>query len=910
MKTPFAPPAALALALGFALGTAGFAAAPPVRLADGIEVAQPGGWLRLTVRADDMIRVAFSRDRSFFDRPSLAVQLRPAAPAAWSADFGVGSAVLRTSRLQARVDYASGAVSFLDPEGRTILAESPGGRSLEPAVVQGVPAFHARQTWVSSPGESLYGLGQQQLGVVDIKGLDLDLWQRNTVVVVPFLVSSRGYGILWDNPSFTRFGDLRPFVPVEPEIALPRRGPRGRSEIHRWNRLIVPPTTGDYQFRTYSNGGIKVWIDGRLRIDRWRQGWLPEYDQVRVPLEAGVPVSLAVEAGGEQSSILRVCWKTPPPQDSPASLWSEVADGVDYTFVYGPKLDRVVSGYRRLTGRASLLPRWAFGLWQSRQRYETSEQSLDVVREFRRRGLPLDTIVQDWMYWPENAWGSHRFDPVRFPDPDGWIRQIHDLHARVMISVWGKFYSGSYPGDENFRALEAGGYLYQPTLAEGVRDWVGPGYNFTFYDAFSPGGRKLFWDQIDAALFRRGIDAWWMDASEPDVVQPSPSTLEKQQHFIGTTALGPASRVLNAYALENSRAVYEGQRAAAPGQRVFILTRSGYAGIQRYGTATWSGDVTSTWTSFARQIAAGLGYSISGVPYWTSDSGGYTMQARFAAKPQRPEDAAEWRELNARWFEFAAFCPLTRLHGELQPREPWTFGGDRDPAYLAIAKFDRLRYRMLPYVYSVAGSVTRDDSTMMRPLVMDFPGDPAARTVSDEYLFGPELLVAPVTSYRARSRWAYLPRNPGGWFDFWTGAAVAGGGPVSASAPLDSIPLYVRAGSILPFGPDRQFTSDTSGDPLTIRVYSGADGDFVLYEDDGVSTGYERGEYARIPIHWSDGSRTLTIGGRIGSYPGMSPGRAITAVLIAPGRPAGFSFGTPGGRTVRYDGDPVTVSLP
>ena len=938
--------AALLAVLATALSPALLQAAQPERLADGLVVAQGDGWLKLTVCADDIIRVAYARDREFFDRPSLIVEHRAVAPAAWSLDGGPGTATLRTQKIQARVDLASGAVTFLDAAGQTILAERPGGRTIEPATVQGEKTFHVRQEWEPAADESLHGLGQQQLGAIDIKGLDLELWQRNTTVFVPFLVSSRGCGILWDNYSFTRFGDVRPFVAIPPEferdatgqpggltrgrftadkpaelldsglagdVALPGRGATGRgADFWRWAGEIVPPVAGEYQLRTYSNGSIKVWLDGRLVMNHWRQDWLAEYDQVKAPLEAGRHYALKIEAGGEQANTLQLRWKTPSLSGAPTALWSEVGDGVDYTFVYGPKLDRVIAGYRQLTGRATMLPRWAFGLWQSRQRYETAQQSVDVVDEYRRRGVALDNIVQDWMYWPENAWGSHRFDAARFPDPDRWIRELHDRHVHLMISVWGKFYSGDYAGNDNFKAMQAGGFLYQPTLTEGTRDWVGTGggYTYAYYDAFNPAARRLFWDQVDAALFRRGVDAWWMDATEPEIAQPSPTTLERQQHFMDRTALGPASRVQNAYPLENSRGVYEGQRAAAPDQRVFILTRSGFAGIQRYATVTWSGDVSSTFTALAKQITAGLGYSVSGVPYWTSDSGGYTMQARFAVEPQKPGDAEEWRELNARWFQFATFCPVTRIHGELRVREPWTFGGDSHPAYRAIVKFDRLRYRLLPYIYSLAGAVTQDGDTMMRPLVMDFPADATARTLTDEYLFGPGLLVAPVTTYQARSRPVYLPPTAGGWYDFWTGAAAAGGRTIVASAPLDAMPLYVRAGAILPFGPELQYTAEKAADPVTLCVYAGADGAFSLYEDDGVSYGYERGEFSRIPLRWDDAARTLTIGGRVGGYPGMRAERTFEVVLAAPGKPAAFSFNPQADRTVRYNGEATTVSFP
>jgi alpha-D-xyloside xylohydrolase len=370
------------------------------------------------------------------------------------------------------------------------------------------------------------------------------------------------------------------------------------------------------------------------------------------------------------------------------------------------------------------------------------------------------------------------------------------------------------------------------------------------------------------------------------------------------TALGSASRMLNGYALVNSRGVYEGQRRAAPNQRVFILTRSGFAGIQRYATATWSGDITATWAALARQIPAGLGFSISGTPYWSMDIGGYTMESRFAAKEQKPADAEEWAELNARWFQFGTFVPLTRLHGELRPREPWNLGA----AYDTIVKFDRLRYRLLPYIYSVAGAVTQDAGTMMRPLVMDFPGDVAARKITDEYLFGPALLVAPVTEYKARRRSVYLPASTT-WYDFWTGVAADGGQTVDAPAPFDSLPVYVRAGSIIPVGPELQYTGEKPADPITLFVYAGADGEFTLYEDDGVSYGYERGKFARIPIRWDDAAKTLTIGKREGSFPGMLAKRTFKVVLVSQTKPVGFSFEPRAEQMTGYRGAKVELTF-
>src|SRR6185312_4225588 len=518
----------------------------------------------------------------------------------------------------------------------------------------------------------------------------------------------------------------------------------------RWEGELLAKETGDYTFHLFSNYGIKLWVNDQLVTSYWHQRWQPWKNIARVRFEAGHRYHLKLEwvseSGGQRLQLL---WKTPS-HDPSTSLWSEVGEGSDYYFCYGPALDRVIADYRQLTGEAALLPRWAYGLWQCRQRYETAQQSLDVLAGYRSRGIPIDNIVQDWFYWKADAWGSHEFDPARFPDPTGWVREIHGkYHAHLMISVWPKF----YPGTENFRALRSRGFLYEAPLGEGIKDWMG--YPYTFYDAFNPDARKLFGSQINRELFSRGVDAWWLDASEPELA-PDLSVERSRMH---PTAMGSGARMLNAFPLLNSQAVYAGQRAAAPNQRVFILTRSAFAGQQRYAAAVWSGDISSTWPTMRAQITAGLGYSLSGLPYWTMDIGGFSVPQRFSRKNPKPEDVEEWRELNARWFEFGTFAPLLRVHGEFPYREMWEFGGESSPAYQAELKFDRLRYRLLPYIYSLAGEVTHGSGTMMRALVMDFPSDTNAWNVGDEFMFGPAFLVNPVTAYKARNRSVYLPQT-------------------------------------------------------------------------------------------------------------------------------------------------------
>jgi len=919
--------------------------ATPEKLSDGVLFQFGDSTLNVEVCTDSVIRVAFRKDRTFFARKTLTAAPKQCEATQWTFTSGPREAVLTTAKLKVKVDLATGALGFFDQNGQPVALEKKNSRTLTPAEVQGDKTFHVRQMWQANANEALYGLGQHQLGLMNIKGFDLDLWQRNTTVVVPFLVSSRGYGILWDNTSWTRFGDLRDFefIPGERlfdasgkpggltgsyysganfdrrvatrtdariDITTPDRKDHPHTRIHpdlpptgdisvRWEGSVEPRVSGAYLFQTHSNSGVKLWIDGQLVINHWRQGWLPWKDIAKLQLEAKRRYRLKLEWTRDQGEeTMQLFWKTPA-ASADTSLWSEVGDGIDYYFMYGPEIDQVIAGYRRVTGQAPMMPLWAYGLWQCRQRYETQQQSLDILDGFRSRGIPLDNIVQDWFYWKADQWGSHQFDPQRFPDPEGWIRTIHDkYHARLMISVWPKF----YPNTENAKVLRARGFLYEQGLAEGEKDWIN--FVYTYYDAFNPEARKLFWSQMERELFRKDVDAWWMDATEPELIHGP--ELEGTKTHMHPTALGSGSRMLNAYPLVNSQAVYEGQRSAAPNQRVFILTRSGFAGQQRYASATWSGDISSTWTAMRKQIPAGLSFSLSGLPYWTMDSGGFSVPARFSRQNAAPEDVEEWRELNTRWFQFATFVPLLRVHGEFPYREMWYFGGESHPAFQTMLKFDRLRYRLLPYIYSLAGGVTQAGGSIMRALVMDFRNDAKAREIGDQYMFGPSLLINPVTTYKVRSRSVYLPQSAG-WYDWWTGKMLAGGQTIAAAAPYESIPLYVKAGSIIPIGPELQYTGEKPADPITLYVYAGADGAFTLYEDEGLNYNYENGKFTRILLQWDNTTRTLKIGKRQGSFAGMLTERTFAVVLVSKARPTGFTFAPRADRTLDYRGDEISV---
>ena len=940
---------------------AGSAAAQPVeRLADGVAVAVEGRRLEVRVCRESVVRVVYAPPGPFFARDSLMTVADACRPGAFEVQTGPDAVAVVTSRLSARVALPGGAVTFLDREGRTLLAEKAGGgMSMDPAQVMSESTHHLQARFEPVPGEAFYGLGAHQSGLMNYAGRDVDLYQLNTVDVVPFLASSRGYGLLWDNTSHTRFGDVRPAVHVPAKQLLDARGRSGGltgtyrqgdcasgkvvatrvdpqiafgapedrpaiSAIHStpqatnpqihpnlaageacvvWEGQLQAEGAGDYDLMTFADDGLRVSLDGTLVIDNWRQGWLPWWDAVRLTLGAGERRRVRIEWRREEGeATLRLKWKTPP-MDPYTSLWSEVGDGVDYYFVYGPDLDDVVAGYRELTGRAPLMPRWALGLWQSRERYRSAQESLDVMAEFRRRRIPIDTIVQDWQYWRPDQWGSHEFDPERFPDPAGWIRELHERHkARLMISVWPKFYTTT----ANFRAMKEKGFLYPETLKRPTTDWLG--HVHTFYDAFNADARTLFWKQMDEALFSKGVDAWWMDATEPELVgEGTPGALKAAMN---PTALGSGARMANAYVLASSQAVYEGQRRSNPDKRVFILTRSAFAGVQRYASAAWSGDISADWDSLRKQVPAGLNMALSGVPWWTTDVGGFTVPRKWSGPDPRPEDVEEWRELVTRWFQFATFCPLLRVHGQFPNREMWFFGGDEGHrAYRTQLAFDELRYRMLPYAYSVAADVTRRHGTIMRPLVMDFRDDPAVLGIGDQFLFGPSLLVNPVTAPGATQREVYLPRGAS-WYDFWTGSHAEGGRRIEAPAPYESLPLYVKAGSILPMGPELQYTDEKPADPLTVWVYTGADAAFELYEDDGVSYGYERGEFSTIPLRWDEAGGTLSIGRRTGSYPGMPAEREVRVLFVSKASAVGHSATPAPASTLRHTGAPVEVKRP
>ncbi len=897
-----------------------------------------GAQLRLQAITANIFRVTVAPPSGLDDQASLSV-IQPSEKTECQIRRQGGWIHLNTAEAGVRLNRSDGSLVFLDARGRERLtALAPGDTGSQ----------QPTQNFIFPPEEALYGLGQFEDGILNLRGREVLLGQANRVAINPFLVSSAGSGVLWDNASLSRFRDGE----------------------------------GNTRFRSES---------------------------------------------GEQ---------------------------IEYYVVIGRDIDQAIAGYRTLTGQAPLFPKWAYGYFQSKERYRSEQELLDVVGEYRRRRLPLDVIVQDWAYWggQENFSGMV-WDPQHYPDPKAMTDSLHALHARLMVSIWPAFGSAS----PIYQEMSARGFLFPEPHWSGAR----------VYDAFNPEARALYWQYTKKALFDVGVDAWWMDGTEPEFrcTDDRYATADAIK-AAGPGFLGDAARTLNAYSLMTTRGIYEGQRAAAPQKRVFILTRSAFSGQQRYAAATWSGDTAAGWECFRQQITAGLTFSLSGLPYWTADIGGFLSQPKF---PRGAADPA-YRELYVRWFQFGAFCPIFRAHGTNTPREIWQFGEPGEWSYEALATADCLRYRLLPYIYSQAWQVTSQGGTMMRALPMDFPDDPLVRNPAGQFMFGPALLVCPVTravlhppadaseSIPGRClfgpdgsepgltmqifddlnfvnevlvrkldqstigwsgciplqvsgpyslRWegqlrgevsgehTLLVRSDGGlrlwldgrlyidalenhqdstfrvtlplqagqnhalrlehrqfiaqqanlrlawikpestatgdrislylpassqaekstnarpaalpWYDFWSGETLAAGDH-SVKAVLEHLPLYVCRGAILPLGPELQYSDEKPTDPLEIRIYAGQDGVFVLYEDEMDSYRYEQGAFTLIPLRWDESRRELHIGRRQGSFPGMLSKREFHIVLVRPGRGTGLAPCPTPDRTVLYSGEEMVVA--
>ena len=906
--------------------------------------------VRLEVMGEKLIHVSATPEKKFADTESLVV-----LPSEKKVPFEVvrnGETVtVSTAAVNANISTVTGEVWFTDPEGNVILAEQQGGgKSFEPIEVEGTHGYTFRQIFDSPADEAFYGLGQHQADEFNYKGKNEQLFQYNTKVSVPFIVSNKGYGVLMDSYSMMRFGNPEDFkqlgevfklydrngkegcltgtyVPfrgetlvrdepnlyfeylVAPEMArvvnLPEKFRFMGSDI-AYEGYIEAPQSGEYQFNLYYAGYTTVEIDGNVVVpERWRTAWNPNSYKFTVSLEAGEKTPIKVSwkpDGGVSYCGLRVYDVIDPVEQAKHQWWSEMSKQMDWYFIAGNDMDEIISGYRTLTGKAQIMPKWAMGYWQSRERYKTSTEMIEALEGFRERNIPIDNIVMDWSHWREDDWGGHEFDPERFPDSKAMVDSIHDMNGRMMVSVWPKFYVDT----EHYKEFDEKGWMYTKAYEDGIRDWIGRGYLYGFYDAYHPEARELFWNQMYEHYYPLGIDAWWMDASEPNIRDCT--DMDYRKALCGPTALGSSTEYFNAYALVNADAIYNGQRGVDPDKRVFLLTRSGFAGLQRYSTATWSGDIATRWEDMKAQISAGLNFAISGIPYWTMDIGGFCVENRYVAGQEifnrtgkENADHKEWRELNTRWFQFGAFCPLYRAHGQYPFREPWEIAPEGHPAYESIVYYSNLRYRLMPYIYSLAGMTWFEDYTIMRPLVMDFMTDSNVLNIGDTYMFGPAFMVAPVYEYGARTREVYFPECEG-WYDFYDNTFMEAGVRKTVDAPYGRMPLYVRAGSLVPVGPQIQWSDEKPADVIDLYVYQGADGNFTLYEDENVNYNYEKGLYSMIDFSYDDDSKTLQISDRTGEFPGMLKERVFNVIPVS-------KDGKGQAQTVNYTGSEISVIL-
>ena len=924
---------------------------PVKTTADGFIVkAGNGDYVRLEAVNENIIRVSSTPDGKFPESGSLSVISQPDFT-----DFTVSenetTASLSTGRVVATVSKKTGAVRFTDSEGNELVEEDR--REFAPIDVEGTSGWTVRQVFNSDEDEGFYGLGQHQADEWNYKGKNEELYQYNTKISIPFIVSTKRYGILWDSYSLCRWGDIRPYaqlgevfklydkdgaegaltgtyVPSEMMKSwkgtetLVRRETAINQEFLRVPQCdvvmnapdfpyiganvtfegdIEPQESGKFNFLLYYAGYMKVYFDGEEVVPEiWRTAWNPNSHKFSADMEAGKKVHIRIDwkpDGGQSYCALKVLSPVDPEEQAKMSWWGEMQKQIDYYFIAGDSIDDVISGYRTITGKSQIMPKWAMGYWQSRERYSSQEMLLSTLREFREKQVPVDNIVQDWQYWEPDQWGSHEFDATRYPDPKGMIDTVHALGAKFMISVWPKFYTGT----EHFNELDSKGWIYRTAVRDSVIDWLG--YAQSFYDAYAEGARALFWQQMKDHLLPLGVDAWWMDASEPNIHDCT--DMDYRKAMCGPTALGSSTEYFNAYALMNAEAIYNGQRSADPDTRVFLLTRNGFSGLQRYSTASWSGDIGTRWEDMKTQISAGLNFSISGIPYWTQDVGGFSVENRYAAAQtqfeatgKENEDLKEWRELNVRWHQWGIYNPLYRAHGQFPNREPWNIAPEGHPAYDAIVAQNNTRYELMPYIYTLAAKTWFDDYTIMRPLVMDFTDDPVAQNISDEYMFGDALLVCPVYKYQARSRQVYLPR--GGWYDIHDSYRYyEGGRTMTAAAPFEFIPVYAKAGEIVVSSDEIIQSTAQAQKDLVVTVFTGENAEFRYYEDEGTNYNYEKGLYAWIPFSWDENGKTVTLGKREGEFPGMIQSRNITVRIVGPQGQEN--------RTVYYNGEQQTINF-
>jgi len=768
------------------------------KTAYGISCSLNKGSMNIYLLKDDIVEVKYTSLSMMAPKRSLVVL----PVASYAKNFSVAdkgsNIVVTTSKLRIIVNRNTQAITYSDLQNNIILAETDtDNKVMRDTTIAGINTYSCATSFKSPPGEALFGLGchPEDSGSVNYKGRNQDLAIKYLTGAIPVMLSTKGYGLLWDNYAASEF------------------------------------------YGTKANN--------------------TQYEYI-----------------------------------------SESGKMVDYYFFYGPSFDHIIDLYRNITGAAPMYPRWAFGLFQSQDRYKTQQEVLTPAAKYRENHIPVDVIVQDWYYWYPLPIGSHVMYPEAYPNPKAMVDELHKEHFHAMISIWPCFGKGT----RNFDAMKAAGNLTDITwdnFTTHTRD--------TYYDAHSPKAREMYWDQARDSLVKRyGWDAWWVDQCEPDTEDPN----DRKKSIFYT---GKGIDYFNSYSLEHTKGIYQKWRRDINGKRIFLLARQAFAGQQRNAATLWSSDISTTFPTLRNQIPQAINTCSSGIPYWTSDIGGYISRTAPGGVPDWTKP--EMRELFTRWFQFGTFCPIMRIHGRGE-RALFSSNWDAQTKEILL-KYDNLRYRLLPYIYSLSAKVTMDNYTMMRSLAFDFRTDPKVYSIPDQYMFGPAFMVNPVTKQlyskagadgTTKTRSVYLP---GGiqWYDFWTGKRLDGGQTIDAAAPIDIMPLYVKAGSILPMGPEMEYATQRPADSIELRIYPGANGTFKFYEDANDTYDYEKGAYATFNFSWNDQNKELEISARKGTFPGMLQKRIFNIVFVGEDKGTGLEAALQVDKIVKYDGKAVKIKL-
>ncbi len=838
---------------------------------DGVKVFLKDGTLGIYPISDNAMRIKFMKD-TLKDLPEL-IYLNDLKASDFEVEETLFNIKIISKDIQVIINKRTGNISYANAQGEVFLSELNNSRKLISHTIYNEPCYRAELSFNSPTDEYLFGLGQFQDGNFNLKGVSRRLTQVNSQIALPFIYSNKGYGLLWHQYGLTDYN------PADNYIELVKQNKNDDKDqfaevttIAGTQKVLQNQSLYTGKFKVDKDGEYKIFLDLENMGNRHYVAidGNPVFDQSNMWLPPAAGTITSLKAGEHEVVLIcksdnnpKLYWKL---KDNTTTFRSPVSTELDYTVIYGPSADSVIASYRNLTGNAPMFPKWAYGFWQCRERYTSGKHLVETVKEFRKRNLPVDVIVQDWQYWGNRGWGVPQFDETNYSDPAGFISEIHDLNAHFNISIWSNPDKNSDLGKR---------FVDNQLFIPGTK-WL---------DYFNPKTREEYWSSLKTNMFDYGVDSWWMDA-----VEPENDALKGEKTYSG---LGDFYRLT--YPLMVSKAVYEGQRNITNDKRVCILTRSAFSGQQRYGVINWSGDIGGNWDTFKRQIVAGLNYTISGMPYWTTDIGGFFRPGQSQYTDEK------YHELLTRWFQWGVFNPIFRVHGYMSETEPWKYGPEVEEN---IRKMLNLRYQLIPYIYSEAWQITNNGSTIMRPLVMDYRNELKAISQSYEFMFGKSILVAPVVEPGANVNEVYLPETSN-WYDFWTGRQIKGGQTIKTDTPLDKIALFIKAGSILPKGKKVQYASESKNDSLEIRIYEGADCEFTLYDDEGDNYNYEKGNYSKTTFSWNNTERSLSISKREGTYNGMPNEQTFNVILISGNKNIGFNSTEKFDKVIHYDGNEI-----